>query len=151
MAKQGTQDLEEVLSERLQQLPQPLSCLGSVESSPSEHQQEEDVFGLDNEQQQARQDGRETSDHQPSLVSTSITDLSLFSMLCYPGNYLQVQLFIRDMLHGKWPLRPKQSSRSLATAEVLSRMMIQHCSLLPPSLCARWKPEQKIVPQPLCS
>ena len=69
-ALQGTQDLEEVLSERLQQLPQPLSCLGSVESSPSERRQEEDVFGLDNEQQQARQDGRGTPERQPSLVRT---------------------------------------------------------------------------------
>ncbi len=60
--------MEEVLSERLQQLPQPLSCLGSAQSSPSEPRQEEEVFGLDNEQQQARQDGRELSERQPSLV-----------------------------------------------------------------------------------
>lgn len=71
---QGTQDLEEVLSERLQQLPQPLSCLGSMDSSPNERQQQEDIFGLDDSRRDLRDQGlsrqasKEPGDRQPPLV-----------------------------------------------------------------------------------
>ena len=46
---QGTEDLEEVLSERLQQLPQPLSRYGSGGTPQAE--QSEELFGFEPEQE----------------------------------------------------------------------------------------------------
>lgn len=49
---QDTQDLEDVLSDRLQQLPQPHSCVLSESSPPA--RQEDDVFSLETDQQQGQ-------------------------------------------------------------------------------------------------
>ena len=59
---QDTQELEEVLSERLQQLPQPLSGRGS-EAALRSMEQNEELFTLDAEQRQ------ELTDRQTSLVN----------------------------------------------------------------------------------
>ena len=48
---QGTEDLEEVLSERLQQLPQPLIRYGSdIESPGGQGPREEDIFAFNSEE-----------------------------------------------------------------------------------------------------
>ncbi len=66
---QDTQELEEVLSDRLQQLPQPLSGRNSAaELSPMG--QNEELFTLDAEQRQ------ELTDRQTSLVTLHPKELS---------------------------------------------------------------------------
>lgn len=54
---QSTQELEELLSERLQQLPQPLARGGSG-GSPATAGREDDVFSFEGEQEQPRDSRR---------------------------------------------------------------------------------------------